>query len=235
MLPAYCKIALCPRCGGKKEIVQIMSGNTYGAWLWSDSKQVAPMLPHVSPIQKCPTCGHYYFLEHANIKEGDTYSDEEGWLSFDDAIEAFNELMTDDRRHIDEWKAWSWFDDDKDDEDSEAFKTWLQNNKQKDLELLTIIIVWAFNDMIRNGEEPSLEQYEVFKTTVSSNLKQPLLSNNQLLRAELYREIGEFDECIATLEKFNPEDEFHADIRKQIMDRAQKQDDKVFVIIEGWN
>ena len=235
MLPAYCKLALCPRCGGEKEIVQIMSGNTYGAWLWSDSKQIAPMLPQVSPIQKCPTCGHYYFLKNVNKKEGDTYSDEEGWLSFDDAIEAFNELMTDDRRHIEEWKTWSWFDDDKDDENSEAFKTWLQNNKQKDLELLTIIIVWAFNDMIRNGEVPSQEQYEVFKTMVSSNLKQPILSNNELLKAELYREIGEFDECLVTLEKFNPEDEFLADIRKRIIDKAQEHDDKVFVIIKGWD
>lgn len=203
MIPAYCKLALCPHCGGEKEIVQIVSGNTYGAWLWSDSKQVAPMLPHVSPIQKCPTCGHYYFLEHAYIKEGDTYSDEEGWLSFDDAIEAFNALNDDER--------------------------------QQRLELLTIIIAWAFNDMIRNKEVPSQEQYEVFKTTVSNNLKQPILSNNQLLKAELYREIGEFDECLATLEKFNPENEFLADIRKQIMDRAQKQDDKVFVIIKGWD
>ena len=233
MIPAYCKLALCPHCGGEKEIVQIVSGNTYGAWLWSDSKQIAPMLPHVSPIQKCPTCGHYYFLKNVNIKEGDTYSYEEGWLSFDDAIEAFNELMTDDRRHIEEWNAMIRID--KVDEDSEAFKTWLQNNKQKDLELLTIIIVWAFNDMIRNGEEPSQEQYEVFKTTVSSNLKQPILSNNELLKAELYREIGEFDECLAILGKFNPEDEFLADIRKRIIDKAQKQDDKVFVIIKGWD
>ena len=235
MLPAYCKIALCPRCGGEKEIVQIMSGNTYGAWLWSDSKQIASMLPQVSPIQKCPTCGHYYFFEKACTKEGNKYSDEEGWLSFDEAVEAFGELMTDDRRHIEEWKAWSWYDDDKDDEESEAFKTWLQNNKQKDLELLTIIIVWAFNDMIRNGEEPSQEQYEVFKTMVSSNLKQPILSNNQLLRAELHREIEEFDECLATLENFNPEDDFLANIKKDIIDRAQKRDNKVFVIIKGYD
>lgn len=203
MIPAYCKLALCPHCGGEKEIVQIMSGNTYGAWLWSDSKQVAPMLLHVSPIQKCPTCGHYYFLEHANIKEGNTYSDEEGWLSFDDAIEAFNALNDDER--------------------------------QQRLELLTIIIVWAFNDMIRDGEEPSQEQYEVFKTMVSNNLKQPILSNNELLKAELYREIGDFDKCLAILGKFNPEDEFLADIRKRIMDKAQKQEDKVFVIIKGWD
>jgi hypothetical protein len=156
-------------------------------------------------------------------------------LSFDDAIEAFGELMTDDRRHIDEWNAWSWYDDDKVDEESEAFKTWLHNNKQKDQELLTIIIAWAFNDMIRNGEEPSQEQYEVFKTTVSSNLKQPILSNNQLLRAELYREIEEFDECLATLENFNPEDDFLANIKKDIIDRAQKRDNKVFAIIKGYD
>lgn len=233
MIPATCKLALCPHCGGKKEIVQIASGNTFGAWLWSDSKQIAPMLPQVSPVQKCPMCGHYFFIKEARFIEGDTYSDEEGWLSFDEAIEAFDELMTDDRRHIDEWNAMIRID--KFDEDSEAFKTWLHNNKQKDLESLTIIIAWAFNDMIRNGEEPSQEQYEVFKTTVSSNLKQPILSNNQLLRAELYREIEEFDECLATLENFNPEDDFLANIKKDIIDRAQKRDNKVFVIIKGYD
>ena len=231
MIPAYCKLALCPHCGGEKEIVRIASGNTFGAWLWSDSKQIAPMLPQVSPIQKCPTCGHYYYLKNASTKEGDTYSDEEGWLSFDEAIEAFGELMFDDRRYIEEWNA--WFDTDDEGVDSEELKAWLHDNKQKDLELLTIVIAWAFNDMIRNGEEPSQEQYEVFKTMVSDNLKQPILLNNKLLRAELYREVGQFDECLATLEDFSTEDDFFENIKQLITDRAKKQDNKVFVIIKG--
>lgn len=235
MIPAYCKLASCPHCGGKKEIVQIASGNTYGAWLWSDTKQVAPMLPHVSPIQRCPTCGHYYFLNQFSCEEGNTYSDEEGWLSFDEAIEAFGELVIDNRKYLEEWNAWRLDDDDKDDENSEAFKAWLHEEKQKNIELLTIIIAWAFNDMIRNGETPSKEQYDIFRATISSHLKQPILSNNQLLRAELYREIGEFDECLHTLDEYIPEDDFLANIKKDIIDRAQKQDNKVFVIIKGYD
>ena len=196
MIPTYCKLVLCPHCGGKKEIIQLMSGNTFGAVLWSDSKEIAPMFPRVSPVQKCPTCGHYFFLNEAQIEEGDTYSSEEGWLSFDDAIEAFHELNDDKNR----------------------------------LELLTIIVVWAFNDMLRQEGSPTQEQYEVFRTTVSSSLKHSILSNSKLLRAELYRELGDFNECICVLDEYVPENDFLAGIKTSIIDRAQKQDVRVFVI-----
>lgn len=195
MTPDNCKLAVCPHCGGKKGIMQLASGNTIGAVLWSDAKQVAPMLPQVSPVQKCPMCGHYYLLNNVQFEEGDTYSFEEGWLSFDEAVEAFHEL-----------------------------------NNQENLELLTIIIAWAFNDMLRADSEPSQEQYETFKIIVSNNLKQSIFMEDALLRAELHREIEEFDECLSVLSKYRPENDFIASIKKGIIKRAKNQDNKVFVI-----
>ena len=195
MTPDNCKLAVCPHCGGKKEIMQIASGNTIGAVLWSDAKQVAPMLPQVSPVQTCPTCGHYYLLKDVHFEEGDDYSFEEGWLSFEEAVEALYEL-----------------------------------NTQENLELLTIIIVWAFNDMLRADSEPSLAQYETFKVIVSDNLKQSIFMEDALLRAELHREIEEFNECLSVLSKYRPENGFLTGIKKEIIKRAKGQDNKVFSI-----
>ena len=57
MLPDYSDVLKCPFCGGEKEVLALMSGNTCGGQSWSDVKTDYPMLPRVSPIQKCPICG----------------------------------------------------------------------------------------------------------------------------------------------------------------------------------
>ena len=197
MLPSYCTLAFCPHCGAEKEIIQFMSGNTFGAVLWSDAKREAPMLPTPSPVQKCQRCGHFFFLDKAVKAEGNTYSFEQGWLTFDDSIRAFEEL----------------------------------SNQGKDtLELLTIIIAWAYNDMLRKNQEPTQEQTAVFKNRILENLSQGILTENELLKAELYREIGRYEECISILENFPPEGTFLENLIKEIIERAKKQDDKVFVL-----
>ena len=48
------EIVKCPYCGTKKELINLVSGNTFGAVYWSDNKRIAPMLPQASPVQKCP-------------------------------------------------------------------------------------------------------------------------------------------------------------------------------------
>lgn len=91
---AKCQLAVCPYCGEKKEIIRLLSGNTFGSVLWSDAKEVMPMCPSASPIQKCPRCGHFYFLEKVLLKEGDKYSEQKGWLDFEDALKANVELSS---------------------------------------------------------------------------------------------------------------------------------------------
>ena len=54
MTPGNPQIFTCPFCGEKKEIMTLASGNTFGAELWSDNKRIAPMLPEISLVQKCP-------------------------------------------------------------------------------------------------------------------------------------------------------------------------------------
>ena len=65
MIPGPANVLSCPFCGGTKEVMSLVSGNTFGGTVWSDTRREYPMLPEVSPIQQCPHCNRYYFVEQA--------------------------------------------------------------------------------------------------------------------------------------------------------------------------
>ncbi len=203
MKPGFCLLAECPHCGEKKELLQLLSGNSLGVKLWSDLKKEMPMMPMVSPVQKCPKCGRFYMLNEVKQEEGKTYSFEEGWLTFEESLLALEELKSD---------------------------------KKDRLELLTIIVIWAYNDIQRKEPEkirntPTPEQTEMFRSVIKELLEQDIYTDNELLLAELYREIGEFDKCIHILEKFEPQSEFHELVKNSIIEHAKQQDSNVFCVL----
>ncbi len=55
----------CPVCGTYVSQQSLLSGNTFGARLYSDGKQDAPMLPEFPMISKCFNCGNIYWLNQA--------------------------------------------------------------------------------------------------------------------------------------------------------------------------
>ena len=59
------KILICPFCGGKKGVITLLSGNTLDGTVWSDTRRYYPMMPELSPIQKCPHCYKFYFIDQA--------------------------------------------------------------------------------------------------------------------------------------------------------------------------
>ena len=88
MLPGNAEIVKCPYCGTEKELMTLLSGNTFGAEYWSDNKRIAPMLPSVSPVQKCPNCGKYYFESKNRHGDSKNTSFERGELTFPEWKEA---------------------------------------------------------------------------------------------------------------------------------------------------
>ena len=56
MLPGPNYIYKCPSCGNFIKIGSLISGNTYGAKLYSDGKRVAPMMPEFPDLTKCKKC-----------------------------------------------------------------------------------------------------------------------------------------------------------------------------------
>jgi hypothetical protein len=65
VIPGPDQIVACPHCRGLGKFPTLMSGNTFGARLWTDGKQVAPMLPSPPAVAKCRHCGRCYWLADA--------------------------------------------------------------------------------------------------------------------------------------------------------------------------
>lgn len=75
MIPGPALRKECPYCKAVKELMSLRSGNTFGGTHWSDTKRIYPMLPQNSDVQKCPSCGKFYFLSDAKTLPAgeDTY------------------------------------------------------------------------------------------------------------------------------------------------------------------
>ena len=195
MLPAHSALLRCPHCGAKKEVLQLMSGNTFGATLWSDAKQIAPMLPRVSYIQRCPNCGKYFFYTQ-EVKAGNSnnYGGGTGDLPLEYLKEALTQLQpTGNDEHI-----------------------------------LRINILWAFNDRYGDMEQSDIpvEEWEYHLDNVHHLLQMDI---DALLRAELYREIGDFEQAIQILQSHEVADNLK-DLQRQLLQQAQQHNRKVFTL-----
>ena len=205
MLPANAKIVKCPFCGERKELLNLASGNTFGAKHWSDQKMIAPMLPRISPVQKCPKCGKYYLEYKQPYKEGDDWSSERGELSYQ------------------EWK-----------EAYEQFKA-NKSIKCDDMQVIRHHVIMAFNDeFYRNGSNLVTSQEEAFFVEIINDYiaSNKWNSQNMLFKAELYREAGEMKKCEEVLSQISTKSmkEFELKIYDMIKAKMTNGDKKVFQI-----
>ena len=202
MNPGNSRILICPFCGKKKEIMSLLSGNTFGAEMWSDNKQIAPMLPEISYVQRCPQCGKYYITERQELKYAkDSYSFDQGLLSYPEMKEAFIQLS------------------------EEGFVNEEEETKVR------MMLHHAYNDYYYrsyDNKEINAEDKTLFHEN-GSWLIDNLITGN-VLKAEFYREIGEFEVAHDILESVEVEDEFLKRIMTQIQERVQNNDCGVFKI-----
>ncbi len=200
MQPAPCLLLKCPQCGTQKKVMSLMSGNTFGAQIWSDCKRIAPMLPQNDPIVKCPHCNYYYWIH----KQPSSYSENEYFttpnsLSFIEWNEALIQLQND--VTIEEERT------------------------------IRIHLLWAFNDTIRHEEDTLPEHETLFISNVLRLLEiMDWTSGNLLFKAELHREIGQFDECLTILNnnKFTDDE---ISIMRKISQAAQNGNKRAFMIL----
>ena len=203
MLPANAKIVKCPFCGERKELLNLASGNTFGAKHWSDQEMIAPMLPRVSPVQKCPACGKYYLEYKQPYKEGDDWSSERGELSYQQWKEAYEQFKAD------------------------------KSIKSDDMQIIRHHIIMAFNDeFYRNGSDLVTSQEEAFFIEIINDYiaSNKWNSQNMLFKAELYREAGEMDKCREVLSQISTKSlkEFELKIYDMIKTKMTKGDKTVF-------
>lgn len=188
MIPGPANILSCPYCGGEKEVMSLVSGNTFGGTVWSDTRRNYPMLPEVSPIQQCPHCGKYYFIEQAKSRYSDDRESEMrcfgelGKLSFPQLSEAKKQMET---------------------LSLTKMQRWILNHQ----------IFMAYNDSFRRntGETsstPSIEDEFLYRQVITELLDGIDQSEEyNLFHAELLRESRHFQEAKEILSRHKSEDD----------------------------
>ena len=199
LIPALAKILICPFCKREKPVLELMIGHTFDGTIWSDMKTIYPKLPEISPVQRCPHCGKYYFADKVDSKEGEEESDELGNLSYEQIKEAINQY-------------------------DQVVLT------QDDEIALRLLFVNIYNDTFQregvvHDAQPTADDKTILRKQVL-RLLQIWDCAEDLFRAELYREIGEFEQATKILDALTidrPFTEYMASRIRQLAESGQTQ------------
>ena len=201
MLPGHPRILTCPFCGTEKLVMTLQSGNTFGMVMWSDNKQDAPMLPQVSFVQKCPHCGKYYIIERQEFKmTQEGWGGEQGLLTFDEVKEAFAQLS------------------------QEGFK-------DREEAIVRYMLHQAYNDKYcRSGEDVPIpdEDKALFRENARWLIENAIYEG--VIRAEFYRQIGEFEAAKESLDYAEDRYKFLLQVAKTTREKIAAGDTRVFQI-----
>ena len=172
----------CPNCDNLIQNNSLMSGNTFGSSLYSDGKRIAPMLPEYPNLTICKKCNYIFWLNRINeIGQYYYYGVENTKLEWVNSDQA--EFLT-----IDEYFQALVLD---------------QANNNTDELFIRQNIWWLFNDRVRNGELlfNSDDDEKKWKSNIESLLRilDVNAANQKIFRAELYRNIGNFEKCLSLI------------------------------------
>lgn len=179
-------IIACPHCYALMYYRSLLSGNTMGARHWTDGKVVAPMLPRLPDFVACCGCGRPYWRNDAAI----VTSNLPGQLRESD-LERLNVSVTEEPTESGYLEAI-------------AEGTARTRDEERALRLWAL---WKRNDNVRYcAGEPDLSLAR--KATQNLETLAELFDENgppveKLLKAEMLRELGRFEEALRILLVFN--------------------------------
>ncbi len=163
----------CPGCHGNIIQETMKSGNTFGARSWTDARMVAPMLPDYPWLIKCPKCSDVFWVNEAKeVGRRKSWEKKGRWA---DAVEPT--LPSED----------------------DLFLVLQSNKLDRGKEIyVRQRIWWGFNDLIRYqeaGEGKPMPQRHADNLWALAGLLDENDAGSRILKAEIARELGEFDEC----------------------------------------
>jgi hypothetical protein len=186
MIPGPTLVFKCPKCGKFILRGSLISGNTFGGKLFSDGKMEAPMLPEFPNIIKCQDCKTFFWLNKEN-KIGKNKPFEKTKAEWKNACRA--EFLS-----INEY--------------DEAINLEVYNN-EKDQKYLRIRLWRTFNDRIRKGENIFITKKDKYIYELNCIKLIAMLDKNdqneKIMMAELFRNLGNYIECINILETIKEE------------------------------
>lgn len=187
MVPGPDQIIACPKCKGLAKYMTLRSGNTFGASVWTDGKQVAPMLPHPPAVVKCHHCGECYWL--AKAKEVGTV---EPWGSKDQPVDTA-------------WAASLDVQEPTEEEYYLALERGMAADREQERDL-RIFAWWRRNDVFRYAlcepTEGTADASVACRRNLDAlrSLSNKFYQNDQIMEAEIQRELGNFDAAVKVLD-----------------------------------
>ncbi len=188
MQPGPDEIIECLKCRALARVPSLLSGNTIGARWWTDGKMEAMMLPQYPEITRCGACAAFYWVSDARRIGEIDYNDDSK------------------RRQIpEEWGEAEKIEELSEDEYLQAIAGGLGKPRKRELYLRTRAW-WAGNDAFRTPETDKPGQPAPPRSpAATANLERlfKLLRTKditeRLLKAEVARELGRFDEALEIL------------------------------------
>lgn len=199
----------CPKC--KTPLLQqtMMSGNTFGARFWTDGKMLAPMLPDRSWLVKCPNCGTLFWIDEAKELGRQTGWDKnKKWpLALEPNIPSEADFL------------------------SVLSNTSLTEEKERYARQRAW---WAANDSIRMIENTTdsfspLQERNLNSLVDMLDEKDP---GQRITKAEIYRELGKFEECIKVLSQ-SFDNDHHNEVAAFIRKLAEQRSRSVREFMSG--
>lgn len=190
--------------------MEIISGNTFGARLWSDGKSLAIMHPSIPRIALCKHCLQYFWLEKAQ-ELGE-------WLGgcpkeWNQAPYLIHHLFFEDCQKCLEEK--------------------LYRNREEEF-YLRMSFWYAFNDFYRDKKErkisPTMREINQKNMLCLQTMLDTTKIDELIIQAELYRQLRKFKACIQLLDKSDIPQEYLS-ICQQIKEKAIQKSTKLFRII----
>ncbi|MBN1922516.1 MAG: hypothetical protein JW892_14810 [Anaerolineae bacterium] len=227
MRPGPDKVIECPHCRTPARVFTLFSGNTCGARTWTDGKTIALMLPQPPFITKCSGCNHYFWLSEAKVIGEIPVWEPEMWL---------NPRTW--RRIPGKWRAAKHVRELSEMESLEAIGVPVAHNIEQEVHL-RVRAWWASNDPMRSRDQCEGAQIQTasprsLEATMNLEHLLELLDESdpyeRIVKAEVLRELGRFDDAIGLLD-FNFPSEY-AGVAALIRGFAKKKDPVVREILK---
>ena len=188
MIPGEDQIIVCPNCKGLAWHMTLVSGNTVGERVWTDGKQIAPMLPKPPAVVKCRHCGECYWRGDAEeIGTIDRWQKEGQHVNSDmaDAQEVVEPL---------------------EEEYYQALEKRLASNEVQE-RYLRVLAWWRRNDPYRDIARDQSQEIASSTGPWRKNLEALLNlltkknDNDYLMKSEVLRELGQFESAKEALSR----------------------------------
>lgn len=171
----------CPGCGSKFVVHDVSSCNTFGATTYTDGSLEGPMYDERGPLLICPECEKLFWRDDVSIfksMRGSEYYQNSRRRTLPSAkpilAHQFEEAML---QHF-----WS--------------------NKEQEI-YIRVKSWWAFNHAFRSitDQDYSLSAHQENNVRELARLLDSGDQFQSIMKAEIYRELGEFDACLRELDK----------------------------------